>query len=164
MVKEGIIVNQVTIVKGLLIPNLNRCLHGRKKFCIEVGAMSWERFVEAKKNLYEHDKVYEWDDSAGLTAFQEAKQRFWKIYHGFPCENKLQSNTADLYNDDIDWNTKIDPKLFSEIKSFTDNEDKEKENAKEMDWFSIPLEEIQASRWDEFEEFAPHLPSIVGSP
>ncbi|MFQ6625077.1 hypothetical protein Gotur_004224 [Gossypium turneri] len=58
MVKEGIIVNQVTIGKGLLIPNLNRCLHGRKKFCIEVGAMSWERFVEAKKNLYEHDKAY----------------------------------------------------------------------------------------------------------
>ncbi|MBA0762164.1 hypothetical protein Gotri_024706 [Gossypium trilobum] len=47
-----------------------------KKFCIEVGAMSWERFVEAKKNLYEHDKVYEWDDPASLTAFQEAKQRF----------------------------------------------------------------------------------------
>ncbi|MBA0802908.1 hypothetical protein Gohar_013168, partial [Gossypium harknessii] len=25
--------------------------------------MSWERFVEAKKNLYENDKVFEWDDS-----------------------------------------------------------------------------------------------------
>ncbi|MBA0552941.1 hypothetical protein Golob_023713 [Gossypium lobatum] len=59
MVKEGIIVNQVTIDKGLLIPNLNRWLHRREKFCIEVGAMSWEGFVEAKKNLYEHDKVYE---------------------------------------------------------------------------------------------------------
>ncbi|MBA0775436.1 hypothetical protein Gotri_010583 [Gossypium trilobum] len=64
--------------------------------------------------------MFEWDDSAGLTAFQEAKQRFWEIYHGFPCENKL-------------------PRLFSEIKSLIDN-------AKEMDWFSIPLEEIQATR------------------
>ncbi|MBA0577268.1 hypothetical protein Golob_024687 [Gossypium lobatum] len=40
-----------------------------KKFCIEVGAMPWERFVEAKKSLNEHDKVFEWDDSAGLIAF-----------------------------------------------------------------------------------------------
>ncbi|MBA0762169.1 hypothetical protein Gotri_024711 [Gossypium trilobum] len=35
-----------------------------------------ERFVEANKNLYENDKVSKWDDLAGLTAFQEAKQRF----------------------------------------------------------------------------------------
>ncbi|MBA0633657.1 hypothetical protein Godav_005184 [Gossypium davidsonii] len=73
-----------------------------KTFCIEVGAMPWERFVELKKNLYEHDKVFEWDDSAGLTAFQEAKQRFWEIYHGFPCENKLPSNAANLYIEDVD--------------------------------------------------------------
>ncbi|MBA0861674.1 hypothetical protein Goshw_030286 [Gossypium schwendimanii] len=91
-----------------------------KKFCIEVGAMPWERFVEAKKNLYENDKVFEWDDSAGLTAFQEAKQRFWQIYHDFPCENKLPNN-----------------------------ENEEKDNTKEIDWFSIPLEEIQATGWDE---------------
>ncbi|MBA0818674.1 hypothetical protein Gohar_019474, partial [Gossypium harknessii] len=26
--------------------------------------MPWERFVETKKTLYEHDKVFEWDDSA----------------------------------------------------------------------------------------------------
>ncbi|XP_040948605.1 serine/threonine-protein phosphatase 7 long form homolog [Gossypium hirsutum] len=36
--------------------------------------------------------MFEWDDSAGLTAFQDAKQRFWEIYHGFPCENKLPNN------------------------------------------------------------------------
>ncbi|MBA0863761.1 hypothetical protein Goshw_025529 [Gossypium schwendimanii] len=70
-----------------------------KKFCIEVGAMLWERFVEAKKSLYEHDKVFDHSD-----------------------------------------------------------------NAKEMDWFSIPLEEIQAIGWDEYEEPIPRLPSIVGSP
>ncbi|MFQ6644756.1 hypothetical protein Gotur_019649 [Gossypium turneri] len=116
-----------------------------KTFCIEVGAMPWERFVELKKNLYEHDKVFEWDDSASLTAFQEAKQRFWEIYHGFPCENKLPSNAADLYIEDVDWNFEIDPKLFSKIKSLTDDEDGEKHNVKEMDWFSIPLEKIQAT-------------------
>ncbi|MBA0802906.1 hypothetical protein Gohar_013168 [Gossypium harknessii] len=96
--------------------------------------MSWERFVEAKKNLYENDK------------------------------NKLPSNAADLYIDNIDWNSEIDPELFSEIKSLTDNENEEKDNTKEIDWFSIPLEEIQATGWDEYEEPAPRLPSIVGSP
>ncbi|KAA3456413.1 Pentatricopeptide repeat-containing-like protein [Gossypium australe] len=30
-----------------------------KKFYIEGGAMSWERFVEANKNLCENDKVFE---------------------------------------------------------------------------------------------------------
>ncbi|PPD70836.1 hypothetical protein GOBAR_AA38413 [Gossypium barbadense] len=96
-----------------------------------------------------------WDDSVGLTAFHEAKQRFWEIYHGFPCENKLPSNAADLYIDDVDWNSEIDRELFSETKSLTDDEDGEKDNAKEMDWFSSLLEEIQAIGWDEFEEAAP---------
>ncbi|MBA0745980.1 hypothetical protein Gogos_008537 [Gossypium gossypioides] len=43
-----------------------------KKLCIKVGAMPWEIFVEAKKNLYENDKVLEWDDSTRLTTFQKA--------------------------------------------------------------------------------------------
>ncbi|MBA0743041.1 hypothetical protein Gogos_005762 [Gossypium gossypioides] len=37
-------------------PKFEPLLAWEKKFCIEVGAMPWERFVEAKKNLYEHDK------------------------------------------------------------------------------------------------------------
>ncbi|MBA0576812.1 hypothetical protein Golob_024100 [Gossypium lobatum] len=68
-----------------------------------------------------------------------------------------------LYIDDVDWNSEIDRELCSEIKSLTNDEDEEKDNAKEMDWFSSLLEEIQAIGWDEFEEAAPHLPSIVGS-
>ncbi|MBA0745981.1 hypothetical protein Gogos_008537 [Gossypium gossypioides] len=46
--------------------------------------------------------MFKWDDSAGLTAFQEAKQIFWEIYHSFPCENKLPSNVTNLYINDID--------------------------------------------------------------
>lgn len=128
--------------------------------CMEVSGMPWERFVEAKNNLLENDKVFKWDDSAGLIAFQEAKQRFWEIYQGFPCENKLPSNAADLYIDDIDWNFKIDPELLSEIKSLTDNK-KEEDNVKDKDWFLIPLKEIQVTGWEEYEELAPN---IVGSP
>ncbi|KAG8481799.1 hypothetical protein CXB51_026422 [Gossypium anomalum] len=115
--------------------------------------MPWETKIELKKNLYEHNKVFECDDS-------EAKQRFWEVYHSFPCENKLSSNPADLYINDADWNSEIDPELFSEIKALTNDEDGEKDNDKEMDWFSIPLEEIQATRWDEYEELAPCLPIL----
>ncbi|KAK5792501.1 hypothetical protein PVK06_033616 [Gossypium arboreum] len=37
----------------------------------------------------------------------------------------------------------------------------ERDNVREMDWFSIPLEEIQATGWGEYEEPTPRLPSIV---
>ncbi|MBA0576815.1 hypothetical protein Golob_024100 [Gossypium lobatum] len=37
-------------------PKLEPLSAWEKIFCIEVGAMPWERFVESKKNLYEHDK------------------------------------------------------------------------------------------------------------
>ncbi|MFQ6657573.1 hypothetical protein Gotur_027887, partial [Gossypium turneri] len=38
--------------------------------------MPWKRFVESKNNLFKTDKVFKWDDSAGLKAFREPKQRF----------------------------------------------------------------------------------------
>ncbi|MBA0635369.1 hypothetical protein Godav_029221 [Gossypium davidsonii] len=40
-----------------------------KKFCIKVGAMPWKRFAESKNSLFKTDKVFEWDNSAGLKAF-----------------------------------------------------------------------------------------------
>ncbi|KAH1048209.1 hypothetical protein J1N35_038993 [Gossypium stocksii] len=98
-----------------------------------------------------------------FNSFQGSETKIWEIYHGFPCENKLPSNAADLYIDNVDWNSKIDLELFSKIKALTEDEDGEQDNAKEIDWFSIPLEEIQATGWDEYEEPAPRLPSIVGS-
>nr|KJB20945.1 hypothetical protein B456_003G173500 [Gossypium raimondii] len=125
-----------------------------KKFCIKVGAMPWKKFVESKNNLFKTDKVFEWDDSTGLKAFQKAKQRFWEYYHRFPCTNKLPSNAADMYIDDIDWNSKIDPKLFLKIKSISD--------VKRIDSFSIPLEQIKATGW-EYDEPTSRLPTIVGS-
>ncbi|XVF13411.1 hypothetical protein REPUB_Repub08aG0205600 [Reevesia pubescens] len=115
-----------------------------KRFCIEVGAMSWKRFVKAKRNLHKTDKVYDWNDSAGLRAFNEAKQRFWEKYHGFPCKKSLPS--ADIYIDKhIDWNQKIDPQISSEIKSVSDEQ---VVVAEDIDWFSIPLHQIKPTGWD----------------
>ncbi|KAL4283835.1 hypothetical protein GQ457_16G008810 [Hibiscus cannabinus] len=99
-----------------------------RQFSMEVGAMPWRRFIAAKQNLYKSDKVFEWDDSAGLKTFQEAKQRFWESYQGHPCMTRLPIRVEDLYIDEhIDWNPKIDHKLFSEIKSLSDDEDDEKD-------------------------------------
>ncbi|KAK5847234.1 hypothetical protein PVK06_003538 [Gossypium arboreum] len=58
------------------------------------------------KNLYENNKVVEWDDSTGLVAFQKAKQRFWKFYHVFLARSSCQKSN------DIDWNSEIDLELF----------------------------------------------------
>ncbi|XVF10865.1 hypothetical protein REPUB_Repub07fG0219900 [Reevesia pubescens] len=132
-----------------------------KQFCVKVGAMSWKRFVQAKKNLYKTDKVYDWNDSAGLKAFNEAKQRFWAEFHGFPCKKSLPS--ADMYTDkDIDWSPKIDEELFSEIKALSDDDQEEVVVAKEIDWFSIPLDQIKPTGWDEVWDYGPQLPKIVG--
>ncbi|TYG92119.1 hypothetical protein ES288_A11G004800v1 [Gossypium darwinii] len=110
-----------------------------KKFYIKVGAMPWKRFVESKNNLFKTDKEY---------------------YHRFPYTNKLPSNAADMYIDDIDWNSKIDPKFFLEIKSISDDEEEEEE-VKRFDSFSIPLEQIKTTGW-EYDEPTSCLPTIVG--
>ncbi|MFQ6657572.1 hypothetical protein Gotur_027887 [Gossypium turneri] len=93
--------------------------------------MPWKRFVESKNNLFKTDKVFKWDDS------------------------------ADMYINDIDWNSEIDSKLFLEIKSISDDEEEEEE-VKRIDSFSIPLEQIKATRW-EYDEPISRLPTIVGS-
>ncbi|KAK8307391.1 hypothetical protein V6Z11_D03G191400 [Gossypium hirsutum] len=110
----------------------------------------WEKKFRIKNNLFKTDKVFNWDDSAGLKAFQEAKQRFWEYYYRFPCTNRLPSNAVDRYIDDIDWNSKIDPKLFLEIKIISNDEEEEEE------------EQIKATGW-EYDEPTSRLPTIVGS-
>ncbi|MBA0644714.1 hypothetical protein Goklo_028840, partial [Gossypium klotzschianum] len=82
----------------------------------------------------ENEKNLSWGNTNG----------FWEYYHRFPCTNKLPSNAADMYIDDIDWNSKIDPKLFLEIKSISDDEEEEEE-VKRIHSFSIPLEQIKAT-------------------
>ncbi|XVE65110.1 hypothetical protein DITRI_Ditri07aG0155300 [Diplodiscus trichospermus] len=123
--------------------------------------MSWGRFVKAKNNLYKTDKVFEWNDSAGLKAFNEAKQRFWAEFHGFRCNKSLPS--ADMYIDkDIDWNPRIDPLLFSEIKAPSDDDDEGAVVAEEIDWSSIPLDQIIPTGWDVDGDYGPKLPLLVG--
>ncbi|KAG8495921.1 hypothetical protein CXB51_009538 [Gossypium anomalum] len=71
--------------------------------------------LKQKKNLYENNKVVEWDDST-------------KIYHVFLARSSCQKS------DDIDWNSEIDPELLFEIKSITDSEEKKKKKKMLMTW------------------------------
>ncbi|MFQ6657570.1 hypothetical protein Gotur_027887 [Gossypium turneri] len=173
------------MVISVYVPNLPSCFHWkgpwkisefhskvldsfipnkRHRKGLRFGLVRFASIVDDKRAISKLNgfyKVFKWDDSAGLKAFREPKQRFWEYYHRFPCTNKLPSNATDMYINDIDWNSEIDSKLFLEIKSISDDEEEEEE-VKRIDSFSIPLEQIKATRW-EYDEPISRLPTIVGS-
>jgi hypothetical protein len=66
-----------------------------------------------KKFLHVHDNVVKWNDSAGEEAFHNAKKRFFAKMHDLPCDISLPN--PDLYIDEVDWDSKIDPELFLDL-------------------------------------------------
>lgn len=85
-----------------------------KRFVAIVGSIPWRSVVETKKYMYLHNNVMEWDDSACKEAFDNAKNRFWAEINGLPCNIGLPD--PDMYIDDIDWNSTIDPELILDLK------------------------------------------------
>ncbi|KAJ8900362.1 hypothetical protein K2173_025002 [Erythroxylum novogranatense] len=95
-----------------------------KKFCSLIGSVPWWKVVDAKKFMFCHSEVLNWDDLAGKQAFQNAKERYWAEINGFPCDISLPD--PDMYIDDIDWNADIDPELIKDLeREFFPVEDKE---------------------------------------
>ena len=84
-----------------------------KQFCILVGKIPWGKIVETRKCMYPKDKVVRWDDSASEEAFQNAKKRYWTKINGLPCDVSLPD--PDIYIDEIDWDTNIDPELIKDL-------------------------------------------------
>ena len=84
-----------------------------KRFCFVVGSMPWSRLLDAKKYISESDKVMKWNDSAGRKAFHSAKSRYWAKINGLPC--KFSMPNPDIYIDNIDWDSKVDPQLFLDL-------------------------------------------------
>ncbi|KAJ7949277.1 Bifunctional endo-1 4-beta-xylanase XylA-like [Quillaja saponaria] len=84
-----------------------------KKFCALIGSVPWDRIVAAKNFMYCHSNVLNWDDSAGEEAFQNAKKRFWAKINNLPCDIYLPD--PDIYVDEVDWNSYVDPELMKEI-------------------------------------------------
>lgn len=87
-------------------------LSWEEKFCILAG-VSWEKVVAAKKYIYCYDNVFKWNDTAGKDALFNAKERFWAMINGLPCDAPVPD--PDMYIDKIDWNSKINPGLISDL-------------------------------------------------
>ncbi|XP_057487301.1 uncharacterized protein LOC130773364 [Actinidia eriantha] len=84
-----------------------------KKFCTVIGSIPWRKVLENKKFIHLYDNVLKWNDSAGEEAFQNAKNRFWAEINGLPCDISLPD--PDIYIDQIDWNSKVDPELVWDL-------------------------------------------------
>lgn len=96
-----------------------------KKYCTSVGCIPWWKVVDAKKFMYSHTNVLNWNDSAGEEAFQNAKKRFWELMNGLPC--KISLPDPNMYIDEIDWNPQIDPDLILQLeKEYVAPDDGEK--------------------------------------
>ncbi|CAK9183993.1 unnamed protein product [Ilex paraguariensis] len=84
-----------------------------KMFCKLGGLPQWEKIVETKKFMHLFENVVKWNDSAGEEAFNNAKSRFFARTHGLPCDISLPD--PDIYIDEIDWDSKIDPELLLDL-------------------------------------------------
>ncbi|KAB5551745.1 hypothetical protein DKX38_009056 [Salix brachista] len=84
-----------------------------KRFCYSAGSISWKKLLETKKLMYLYENVVKWNDSAGEEAFHNAKKRFWAQINGLPCNLSLPG--PDIYIDEIDWNSSVDPELLLDL-------------------------------------------------
>ncbi|XP_047306456.1 uncharacterized protein LOC124909869 [Impatiens glandulifera] len=67
-----------------------------KRFCNEIGNMSWPDLLEAERYIHTYPDVMNWKDSAVEEAFHGAKKRFWANINGLPCDIPLPD--PDIYN------------------------------------------------------------------
>lgn len=84
-----------------------------KKFCSLIGSVPWRKVVDAKKYMYCHGNILNWDDSAGEEAFYNAKKRFWAEINGVSCG--ISPPDPNLYIDEIKWNAYIDPEVIKDL-------------------------------------------------
>ncbi|KAL8229827.1 hypothetical protein R6Q57_014727 [Mikania cordata] len=90
----------------------NNDMPWEERFCISVG-IPWEKVINTKKYAHCYDNVLKWNDSAGESTFFEAKKRFWAQINNTPAD--IPQPDPDMYNEEIDWNPKIDLELVTEL-------------------------------------------------
>ncbi|XP_077242574.1 uncharacterized protein LOC143883094 [Tasmannia lanceolata] len=84
-----------------------------KKFCSSTCTISWKQLCETKNLMSYYENIAQWNDSSGEEAFHNAKARFWAEINGLPCDITLSN--PDIYIDEIDWNSNIDPELLLDL-------------------------------------------------
>ncbi|GLT95889.1 hypothetical protein SLE2022_135460 [Rubroshorea leprosula] len=123
-----------------------------KKFCTLVGSIPWQKLLETKKSMYLYDNVVKWNDSAGEEAFHNAKNRFWAEINNLPCDITLPD--PDIYIDEIDWNSEIDPELIRDLErepKVPDETDK-KENVLILGSALLSNQSFSCTGWGDVEE------------
>ncbi|CAK7339363.1 unnamed protein product [Dovyalis caffra] len=84
-----------------------------KKFCTLIGSVPWRKVVDAKKYMYCHGNILDWDDSACEEAFQNAKKRFWAEMNGVSCG--ISPPDPNIYIDEVNWNPYIDSEVIKDL-------------------------------------------------
>lgn len=78
--------------------------------------------MAAQESRFCHSNVYKWKDSAGRDTFFNAKEHFRAMVNAAPCDAPIPD--PDIYIDNVDWNSKIDPRLMSDLdKEYFDDAD-----------------------------------------
>ncbi|KAI3471336.1 hypothetical protein Pfo_030701 [Paulownia fortunei] len=123
-----------------------------KEFCKVVGSLDWETLLQMKKFMHLYENVIKWNDSAGEEAFSNAKKRFWAEINGLPCDISLPD--PDLYIDEIDWDSEIDPELLPdlEFESMISNADEDHDPVVIFGDSLLPNQAYSLTGWGDDEE------------
>ncbi|KAG8055093.1 hypothetical protein GUJ93_ZPchr0001g32063 [Zizania palustris] len=84
-----------------------------KKFCTDACVIPWGKLCETKKLMSLYKNVVDWDDSAALEAFNDAKARFYAAYHGQTCDIPLPD--PNMYIDVVNPDEYVDPELVADL-------------------------------------------------
>ncbi|KAH6803459.1 hypothetical protein C2S51_031706 [Perilla frutescens var. frutescens] len=90
----------------------NRVPSWEINYCHSVN-VPWKKVFASKTYIYNYPSVLNWDGSAGKEALENAKQRFWAMINGLPCDNPLPD--PNMYIDEIDWNPYLDPEVMADL-------------------------------------------------
>ncbi|XP_077242554.1 uncharacterized protein LOC143883075 [Tasmannia lanceolata] len=122
-----------------------------KKFCSSVCSISWKQLCETKDLMSYYENIAQWNDSSGEEAFHNAKARFWAEINGLPCDISLPN--PDIYIDEIDWNSNIDPELLLDLdKKPLAPSDEEKNEKLGWDPFNLSNFPIPCTGWGDDED------------
>lgn len=84
-----------------------------RKFCTDACFIPWGKLCETKKLMSMYANIVDWDDSAAFEAFKDAKDRFYAVYHGQPCNIPLPD--PNMYIDVVNPDEYLDPELIADL-------------------------------------------------
>ncbi|XP_062117896.1 uncharacterized protein LOC133831555 [Humulus lupulus] len=129
-----------------------------KDFCSTVGLVPWRKILDTKKYIHLHENIVKWNDSASEEAFRRAKNRFWAHINGLASEVVLPD--PDIYIDEVDWNSEIDPELFLDLERKPEPSDYTNHDGKvlilgdshNLNHIDLSLDHISPTGWGDAEE------------